>query len=379
MKRAKCLLVVLGILAAVACTSTVSQPSVPSSSGGASPTGTLTGGSPPSGTIVFNRLDSDGIAVYRLDLGTSAEQRIREVDDFVTLSPDGDRFFTAVPRPDDGRIGPVSFDVDGSGYAMLPAPDPTLQMGAGMWSPDGSSFLVGGWDDTDPSRAGLYTIGSVDGSPLVRLTDPGNPPSDHPVAYSPDGSRVLFIREKPPYDHSGPMNVFVVRNDGSGLVRLNPPKTTSLLDGQSWSPDGGQVAVVASRDGHDGNAVFVVNVDGTNAHRITPWSVTLRAEWSPDGEWIVFDKADAEPVPRDLFLVHPDGTGLTQITSHDGDNKMSFAPVWSKDSKTLLFIRREYTADGTDLWTVNVDGTGIFQVTHLPAEYTGYRWLPSTG
>jgi hypothetical protein len=55
--------------------------------------------------------------------------------------------------------------------------------------------------------------------------------------------------------------------------------------------------------------------------------------------------------------VHPDGTELTQITTHE-DNKMSFAPVWSHDSETLLIIRREYAADGTDLWTVNVDGTG---------------------
>jgi Tol biopolymer transport system component len=55
---------------------------------------------------------------------------------------------------------------------------------------------------------------------------------------------------------------------------------------------------------------------------------------------------------------------------------MSFAPVWSHDSQALLFVRREYSADGTDLWTVNVDGTGLSQVTDLPAEYTGYRWLP---
>ena len=375
MKRAQLSLVMLALF--VACTSTPNPSPGPSSTEGSSPTQLPASESEARGVIVFNRGTPTGIAVYSLDLGTATEQRIREVEDFVTLSPDGSRFTTGVMRPD-GRIGPVTFDFDGSGSALLPITDPTLQI-AGTWSPDGTRLLVQGWDDAHPSRGGLYTLGSVDGEGLVRLTEPGAPPTDYPVGYAPDGSKVLFIREKEPYDHSGPMDVFVVGTDGSGLVRLNPPGTSSLLDGQSWSPDGRQVAFVASKDAVGaGNAEFVVNADGTDARRITPWNFTLRAEWSPDGEWIAFDMAESEPIPRDLFLVHPDGTGLTQITSNE-DNNMSFAPAWSPDSRTLLFIRREYTEGSTDLWTVNVDGTGMSQVTHQPAEYTGYRWLPETG
>lgn len=379
MERANRIVVVaLAILVAVACTSTEDQSSVRPSSGGGSPTESPAGQSQTGGDIVFNRGTPTGIAVHALDLDTGTGRQIREVEDFVTLSPDGSRFSSAVPGSD-GRITPEMFNVDGSGYTLLPIDDPTLQLGAGGWSPDGKRMVAGGWDDTDPSRSGLYTFRSATGGDLVRLTKPGNPPNDYAVAYSPDGANVLFIREKEPYDHSGPMNVFVVGKDGSDLVRLNPPGTTSLLDGQSWSPDGRQVAFVASNDAiGEGNAVFVVDVDGTNAQRITPWNFTLRAEWSPDGEWIAFDMAESEPVPRDLFLVHPDGTELTQITSNE-DNKMSFAPAWSPDSRALLFIRREYTEGSTDLWTVNVDGTGLSQVTHEPAEYTGYRWFPSTG
>ena len=289
--------------------------------------------------IVFNRLASEGIAVYSLDLGTTTEERIREVKDFVTLSPDGSRFLSAWPIPD-GRIGPATFDVDGSGYSLLPIATRRSRLGRAVVARrEGSS--PGGGTTRIRLAQGLYTFSSIDGGGLVRLTAPESPPHDYAVGYSPDGSMVLFVREENPYDHSEQMNVFVVRKDGSGLVRLNPPGTTSVLDGQSWSPDGKRVAFVAWRDGGDqGQAVFVVNADGTDARRITPWSVTFRADWSPDGEWIAFDMADSEPVPRDLFVVHPDGTELTRITSNE-DNKMSFAPAWSPDSQTLLFIRRD--------------------------------------
>ena len=212
------------------------------------------------------------------------------------------------------------------------------------------------------------------------MTDPENPPHDYPVAYSPDGSPILFFREVKPYDHSGPMDVFVVRSDGSGAVLLNAPGTTSGQEAQSWSPDGRQVAFVATRGlwSFDGpNAVFVVDADGGTARRITPWGVTLRAAWSPDGEWIAYD-AESPTSSREVFIVHPDGTERTNITSSD-DRSWAWTPVWSPDSSGLLFVRFAADAGDPNLWIVNVDGTDMHQVTDGPtdAEYGAYRWLPS--
>src|SRR5262249_32289957 len=157
---------------------------------------------------------------------------------------------------------------------------------------------------------------------------------DTPIAYSPDGSKILFLRFGQGSDDLGDDNLFVVNTDGTGLVRLNPPGTsTSLIDtpvfaAQSWSPDGTQAAFVAAQGSfaRDPRSVYVVNADGTDPHEIAESDFT--AVWSPDGKWIALDQPHLGS--RDLFLVHPDGTDLHAITSA-ADGFYSFGPVWSPD------------------------------------------------
>lgn len=374
MMRPKSIVVALVTLGLVACSSSSGTPT-PSGAPDAS-------GSGGNGDLVFNRSSPEGeLALFTIDLDGSNERQIRVLGDFVTLSPDGSRFIGAVPAPD-GRIAPETFDADGSGYSVLSIDDPTLQLGDVRWSPDGTRILAQGWDNTDPSRKGLYTVQSTDGGDLVRLTDPGEP-DDYPITFSPDGTKVLLGRTHPPYDHHGPMTLMAVGADGSGLVRLNPPGTTAGLTfstgSASWSPDGQQVAFVASKASFpdDPRAVFVADADGTDARRITPWNNTLIAQWSPDGTWLAFDMSRSD-APHDLFVVHPDGSEVTQITSSE-DGLFSFGPAWSPDSTELLFVRGPGKFSDTDLWAVNVDGTGLLQVTHQPAEYGGYSWLPTAG
>jgi Tol biopolymer transport system component len=332
------------------------------------------------GDIVFNRVAGGELALFAIERDGSGEKRIRALEDFVTLSPDGSRFLGAVPA-EDGRIAPETFEVDGSDHVVLSIADPTLQLGDVRWSPDGERILAQGWDDTDPSRTGLYTVRSADGSDVVRLTEPGDA-IDYPVTYAPDGARVLFARDAPPIDHHGSMDLMVVDADGSGLVRLNPRGTSAGLtfgtQAASWSPDGTQVAFVASEGSfqEDPRAVFVAEADGTDVRRITPWDVTLVAQWSPDGAWIAFDSSRSDG-PHDLFVVHPDGGQPTRLTSSE-DGRFSFGPVWSPDGTELLFVRGQDGFDTTDLWTVHVDGTALNQVTDVPAEYGGYAWWTSS-
>jgi Tol biopolymer transport system component len=84
----------------------------------------------------------------------------------------------------------------------------------------------------------------------------------------------------------------------------------------------------------------------------------------------------------DLYLMHPDGSGLVALTSNVTDLAVAgggdFGPKWSPDSRHLLFERAnsDYVAD---LWSVDVDGSDLFQITDTPAGYGGFAFTPSAG
>lgn len=59
--------------------------------------------------------------------------------------------------------------------------------------------------------------------------------------------------------------------------------------------------------------------------------------WSPDGSWIAFSLAlmDTPENASRIFLIHPDGTALTQITENNAGQARS--PAWSADGTRLYY------------------------------------------
>jgi Tol biopolymer transport system component len=318
-------------------------------------------------------------ALFTSDADGSHEQLVHASWDGIGASPDGTAFMSPTLAPD-GRILPLIVRTDGSDEHLLAISDPNLQLGVGDWSPDGTHLVLDGWDKSDGSREGLYTV-SVDGSNLRQLTHAGSR-HDFPAyagAYSPNGKRVLFFRPADRVDGDGePMNLFVVSADGTGITKLNPSGVESILLGPSgasdWSPDGEHVAFVGS-DGDfwatQRRAVFVVDADGSHPRRMTPWGDVLSVQWSPDGRLLAFTMGS------DIYTIHPDGTRLARLTSEkDGD--FSSSPMWSPDGSQILFVRGsgELLDRGpVELWTMNADGTDPVQVFGSAA-IAGFDWAP---
>jgi hypothetical protein len=94
---------------------------------------------------------------------------------------------------DDDRITSATVNPDGSGYEVKTIPDPTLNLGCNVWSPDGNRFACEGWDEVHPKRAaGLFSVRTSDFGGLVRLTRNPYGRSDTPGDYSPGGTRIAF-------------------------------------------------------------------------------------------------------------------------------------------------------------------------------------------
>jgi Tol biopolymer transport system component len=340
--------------------------------------------------IAFTRtLTGDDLQTFTIGTDGSQLTELTALGDCCgAWSPDG----TLLAVPDNlssGRLLPATVHPDGTGYTVYDIGPSTVNLAPTGWSPDGSRFAFEGWDDTDPSRTGVYVS---QGSSLAEAVPVQITRADrHDIAleFSPDGTRILLIQvtQCPDGDCDGG-DLYVAASDGSSLTRLNPEGTFAGCCGPaSWSPDGTRVAFGAvSLDGagepdFTKSAVYVAEADGSHVEAITDvGAFTSAARWSPNGEWIVFNKKSG-PVGvkgSDLYLVHPDGSGMTAITTGGSDSLSDqIGAVWSPDGDRLLFssvpggpVKRG------DLWIVDVDGTDLTQLTDSPAQYWGYSWQP---
>jgi TolB protein len=188
------------------------------------------------------------------------------------------------------------------------------------WSPDGAhiAFASSAAGLTGPlgvihSPSDIY-VARADGKGARRLTFDGGGNSQ-PV-WSPDGSRILFTS-----DLGGPYQVWVMTSDGSAQ---HPLTSVSQNGSPGWSPDGTQIVFNSERDYSGGykGAIYLMDADGRGQRRLVDGE-GVRPSWSRDGQWIAFESGRAGAI--DIFAIHPDGSGLTQLT-HDGANK--FDPAW---------------------------------------------------
>ena len=219
-------------------------------------------------------------------------------------------------------------DPDTGSVRTLPSPDPALETHCGFaWSPDGRRLACEVFGIDDDTLNGIYSIRTADGGGLERITtNPGG--DDIPGDYSPDGTRMVFMRSDP----RGNAGLFVTDVDGTGLLELsNPDRPLMDLSPGSWSPAGDQILFAARRNAEHHKTIWVVNADGSSLREmaIDPacgglWSDPeaigcYSPTWSPDGGRIAFVRSTPAGVDDGIFIVNADGSGLVRVTDGEDD------------------------------------------------------------
>lgn len=100
--------------------------------------------------------------------------------------------------------------------------------------------------------------------------------------------------------------------------------------------------------------LYTLSVTGGRATPITQGlPFDTQPVYSPDGQWIAFvsDRSGAD----NLWLVHPDGSGLYQVSFGDDDTEL-VSPAWSPDGKSVYVSRFSWAVDNYELWRYDLDG-----------------------
>ena len=283
------------------------------------------------------------------------------------------------------RNGPIAFSRGGPGgglYVMNPDGTGATRLTSDpgdtdpAWSPNGSRIAFVRFAE---GRARLYVV-NADGTGLHRITDagPGVDASDLAPAWSPDGSRIAFAREgRPAGADTGNADIYVVNADGTDLVRLT--RDPVMEYSPTWSADGSRIAFIGYDLASGGRPpsplrLYVMNADGTDVRAIGPENVEGPA-WSPDGSEIAY--VDTETGA--LMAVHPDGTGgrlILDAAGLVGGAHLVDGAAWSPDGSRIVLVAGP-SSDTTHVFVVNRDGSDVVQLTNGNASEAAPAWGPA--
>ncbi len=242
------------------------------------------------------------------------------------------------------------------------------------WSPDGTriAYLAKG----EPEGTQVFVRWMDDEGATTQVTRLTEKPAN--LRWSPDGRSIAFTMEVPDEDTWK----IDMQKPPKGATWTEAPK---IIETRHYRQD---------RRGYYADAfthLFVVPAEGGTPRQITSgrWNVGARPEglafaigfdWTPDGQYLVFDGLKEEETERryresHLYAVAVESGDIRQITARKGPWA---SPTVSPDGRRVAFIgfdwvEQTYKVD--ELWVVGLDGSDMRSLTPgLDRDVDEVRW-----
>ncbi len=322
----------------------------------------------PDGERIAFRSGREGGGILVMGRTGEAVKRVTRLGFRPTWSPDGTRLAFSTenvelnPQNMERRGQIWIADLSTGQQRQLAVQDGFLP----SWSPHGYRIAYAHRLGTPP-QAKIWTISAEGGEPRAVTSDLA---TDWNPTWSPDGKYLYFAS-----DRGGSMNLWRVPMDEQSGKTLGEPEpmttpATSLAQ-ISLSADGRHIAYSSALVTSNIEKMALDPATGTVIGEPS-WVTTGSRRWSspdpsPDGEWVAFYSL-VRP-EGDIYVVHPDGTGLRQVT---GDTAIDRVPRWSSDGKWIAFFSNR--GGPLQLWKIRPDGSDLQQLTERGGAYVA--WSP---
>ena len=257
-----------------------------------------------------------------------------------------------------------------AGDTLIVPPSPQGYFGI-TFSKDGNYiYYVQGEFNNVGSRA-LYQVPAIGGGPRKVIENVSSP-----VSFSPDGTRLAFIRQNVASDETA---LVVANADGTlereVAVRKRPNNFSN--GGPSWSPDGKLIASAVTGDRGAGTTVIAVEVESAADRPITSqkWCVNCvgQVAWLADGNGLLLLVLDPGlSSSRQIWQISYPGGEPSKITN-DLNNYRRLS--LTADSSAIVTVQTE---DASTIWVApEGDASRARQISSGRYDgQLGLSWMP---